>query len=107
MEWGELSQARTPQGGAMVLRCRDGIYEIRINGWELMSNRAHRSEEAMAELACAGRSGTPHVLIGGLGMGYTLRSALDHLPAAARVTVAELLPEIVAWNRGPLGPLAG
>ncbi|MEI9987577.1 MAG: hypothetical protein WDN69_33225 [Aliidongia sp.] len=52
----------------MVLRCRDGVYEIRVNGWELMSNRAHRSEEAMAELACAGRGDGSHILIGGLGM---------------------------------------
>ena len=49
----------------------------------------------------------PHVLIGGLGLGYTLRAALDRLPRSARVTVAELLPEIIAWNRGPLAPFAG
>jgi spermidine synthase len=107
MSWIEVSQARTPEGGAMVLRCRDGVYEIRVNGWELMSNRAHRSEEAMAELACAGRGDGSNILIGGLGMGYTLRAALEHLPGDARVTVAELMPEIVDWNRGPLAPLAG
>jgi len=49
---------------------------------------------------------TPHLLIGGLGFGYTLRAALSHLPRSARVIVAELLPEIIAWNRGPLAPLA-
>ena len=49
----------------------------------------------------------PRVLVGGLGMGFTLRATLDHLPAAASVVVAELLPAVVEWNRGPLGPLAG
>jgi spermidine synthase len=72
-----------------------------------MSNRAHRSEEALGELACAGLSGAPEVLIGGLGFGYTLRAALDVLPQAARVVVAELLPAIIEWNRGPLARLAG
>ena len=107
MTWTELRHAHTPDGGRMVLRCRDGVYEIRVNGWELMSNRAHRSEEAMAELACAGRDGVRQVLLGGLGMGYTLRAALDAVSAAARITVVELLPEIVDWNRGPLAALAG
>jgi spermidine synthase len=107
LSWTELSRAQTPDGGDMVLRCRDGTYEIRINGWELMSSRAHRSEEAMAELACTGLAGAPRVLLGGLGLGYTLRAALDILPPTARVTVVELLPEIVAWNRGVLAALAG
>jgi spermidine synthase len=74
-----------------------------------MSSRMHGSEEAMAALAC-GRARaleSPCVLIGGLGMGYTLRAALNLLPPSARVIVAELQPSVVAWNRGPLGPLAG
>ena len=69
----------------------------------------HGSEDALATLACrriASRA-APHVLIGGLGMGFTLRAALDVLPPAATVVVAELVPAVVAWNRGPLGPLAG
>ncbi len=76
-----------------------------------MSNCAHHSEEALAILACERltemRDGAPQVLIGGLGLGYTLRAALDRVPASARIVVAELLPEIVDWNRGPLAPLTG
>jgi spermidine synthase len=105
--WVELARAATPDGGELVLRSDGIIHEIRVNGWELMSNRATRSEAALAELGCAGLSGAPSVLLGGLGLGYTLRAALDILPAAAAVTVVELLPAIAAWNRGVLGPLAG
>jgi len=200
--WTELARAHTAAGDLLLLRERAGTVELRCNGWELMSNRAHHSEAALAVLACeriarnaatpvvmagegpaplviAGKdpappamagedpaplviagegralpvmagegppsttsrrrtqmSGwpafarhddsradapcdppgfsapndtatAPRLLIGGLGLGYTLRAALDHLPQSARVTVAELLPEIIAWNRGPLAPLAG
>jgi spermidine synthase len=105
--WTELARTRTAAGDELVLRERAGAFEIRCNGWELMSNRAHHSESALARLACAGRRGQARVLIGGLGMGYTLRAALDGLDASARVVVAELLPEVVAWNHGPLAPLAG
>lgn len=68
----------------------------------------HGSEEALATFACRnlGTAESPSVLIGGLGMGFTLRAALDLLPSAAKVVVAELVPAIVEWNRGPLGPLA-
>jgi spermidine synthase len=90
-----------------VLRRRGGIYEIRCDGWDLMSNRAHHSEQMLARLACAGLAGAPRVLIGGLGMGYTLRATLDALPAAARVSVAEMFAQVVDWNRGPLAALAG
>jgi spermidine synthase len=74
-----------------------------------MSSRMHGSEEALATLACR-RVRTleqPCVLVGGLGMGFTLRATLDLLPPDARVVVAELVPAVVEWNRGPLGPLAG
>lgn len=106
MEWIEVDAAPTPEGGRMALRRAGGIWEIRVNGWELMSNRAHRSEEALAALSCAGLEGAPRILIGGLGIGYTLRAALEVLPWAAQVVVAELLPAIIAWNQGPLAPLA-
>ena len=69
----------------------------------------HGSEEALATLACR-RVRTleqPCVLVGGLGMGFTLRATLDFLPPEAMVVVAELVPAVVEWNRGPLGPLAG
>ena len=74
-----------------------------------MTSAHRRSEEALATLACAGLAGRPgpSVLIGGLGMAFTLRAALDVLPPAARVVVAELNPEVVAWCRGPLGALTG
>jgi spermidine synthase len=74
-----------------------------------MNAAAHRSEQALASTACAGLSALqrPSVLIGGLGMGFTLRAALDVLPDAARVTVAELHPCVVSWCRGVLAPLTG
>ena len=105
--WVELGRAETAGGDNLVLRrCRD-LFEIRCNGWELMSNRAHHSEEAMARLATARlATAAPRVLVAGLGMGFTLRAVLDALPADAQAVVAELLPEVIAWNRGPLAPLA-
>lgn len=108
--WIELARAHTGSGDELVLRERAGCVELRCNGWELMSNRAHHSETALAALACASlgrQAASPHLLIGGLGLGYTVRAALDRLPASARVTVVELLPEIIAWNHGVLAPLAG
>jgi spermidine synthase len=74
-----------------------------------MSSRMHGSEEALATLACrvARTMEEPCVLVGGLGMGFTLRATLDLLPPDATVVVAELVPAVVEWNRGPLGPLAG
>lgn len=105
--WEELARG-VSSGDELLLRHRAGIYEIRCNGWDLMSNRAHRSEEALAELALRQLTEeAPRILIGGLGMGYTLRAALDAAPPSARIVVAELLPEIIAWNRGPLAQLAG
>jgi spermidine synthase len=79
------------------------------NGKSLMSSRMHGSEEALATLACrrARTQPQPCVLVGGLGLGFTLRATLDLLPPDATVVVAELVPAVVDWNRGPLGPLAG
>jgi len=76
---------------------------------ELMNSRLHNSEDVLAELACSRLAGkeTPHLLVGGLGMGYTLRAALDQCGADAIVTVAELVPAVVRWNRHYLGHLAG
>jgi spermidine synthase len=72
---------------------------------ELMSTRKHGSEDALGSLACQGLAKTEHarVLIGGLGMGFTLAASLASLGSSAEVTVAELIPEVVEWNRGPLG----
>jgi spermidine synthase len=87
----------------------DRDFLITLDGRVLMTSAAHRSEAALAELACAGlgRRRSPRVLIGGLGMGFTLRAALEVLPARARVVVAELHPVVVEWCRGPLAPLTG
>jgi len=104
-----LDRVTTPDGTELVLYHRDGDFQIRIDGLQLMSSRAHGSEEALARLTCEPLRAqpSPRVLIGGLGMGYTLRAALDALPAGAAVEVAEFFPAVVAWNRGPLAHLAG
>ena len=80
-----------------------------VGGGELMNTRMHGSEDALAELACMCVAKRPHprVLIGGLGMGFTLAAALQQLGSEAEVTVAELVPAVVEWNRGPLGAHAG
>lgn len=103
-----LGRHRFPDGRELVLYHRDGTFQIRIDGLELMTSRAHGSEEALARLAseALGCTPAPRILVGGLGMGYTLRAALDAFGERARVTVAELLSVVVQWNRGPLGPLA-
>ena len=106
--WTEFGRARLPTGDELLLRRRGHRFEIRFNGWELMSDRAHWSETALGALGCEGMAGPEAcVLIGGLGIGYTLRAALDALPQSASLVVAELLPEVIAWNRGPLGQVAG
>ena len=103
-----LGKALTPDGGEIVLYERDGAYFIRVNGLELMTSRAHGSEEDLARLALARiKKKKPKVLVGGLGMGYTLRAVLDAVPKSARVMVAEILPAVIAWNRNELAHLAG
>lgn len=80
-----------------------------VGGQDLMNTRAHASEDALGEIACKGLRGTPEarVLIGGLGMGFTLSAALRTLGADATVVVAEIVPGVVEWNRGILGSCAG
>lgn len=103
-----LGETRAPDGTPLALTKRDDEYMILASGKPLMTSRMHGSEDALATLGCRGvPARAPHVLIGGLGMGFTLRAALDLLPKDARVVVAELVPAVVEWNRGPLGPLAG
>src|SRR5215211_5968180 len=106
--WELLGQTRAPDGDELALTLRSGEYVILANGKSLMSSRMHGSEEALAAFALARIRGReePRVLIGGLGMGFTLRATLDLLPDNAAVVVVELLPAVVEWNRGPLGPLA-
>ena len=106
--WNVLGRTRTPDGTDLTLTHHTSEYMILANGQSLMSSRRHGSEEALAVLGCrrARTLSRPHVLVGGLGMGFTLRAALDQLPQAARVLVCELVPAVVEWNHGPLGPLA-
>ncbi|MGA1533580.1 MAG: hypothetical protein ACO4B4_03655 [Planctomycetota bacterium] len=96
-------------GDELHLYQRGEDFQICVGNWELMTSRATSSEMQLAELACDRLAGNPapHVLIGGLGMGFTLRATLDRLPEEARVTVCELVPEVVEWNRGVLASLAG
>lgn len=104
-----LGQTLSADGTVLKLVRRGDEYLILADGAILMSSRMHGSEEALAAFACQGmqKLKRPSVLIGGLGMGFTLRAALDLLSAGATVVVAELAPAVVEWNRGPLGPLAG
>ena len=106
--WELLGETRTPDDSLLALMKRDREYVMLANGKTLMSSRMHGSEEALATRACerARTEAFPCVLVGGLGMGFTLRATLDALPPDAVVVVAELVPAVVDWNRGPLGPLA-
>jgi len=95
----------------LTLSQRDDDFAIRVSGvpGDLMNSRTHHSEEALAELACTRLSTIENarILIGGLGMGFTLAAALRTVPGSAAVIVAELVPAVVEWNRGPLGQCAG
>jgi spermidine synthase len=104
-----IDTADLPDGGTLRLMRRGQDYAILFGRNELMNSRLRGSEEALAILACERLRATPrsHMLVGGLGMGFTLRAALAHLPATARVTVAELVPEILTWAKGPLAHLFG
>jgi spermidine synthase len=96
-----LGETRTPQDAHIRLMRRGGEYVILVNGKSLMSSRMHGSEEALTTLACrrARMLAAPCVLVGGLGMGFTLRATLDLLPQDATVVVAELLPAVVVTCR--------
>ncbi len=103
--WERLGIATTPDGSWLELRRHDDEYVIAADGYDLMTSRQHGSEDAMMSLACPEPGADACILIGGLGMGYTLRATLDLLPPTGEVVVAELIPEVVEWNRGPLGAL--
>jgi len=109
-KWVRIGRADVPGGGgAMDLLQSGDTFSIRIDGRELMFSRVHGSEDALADLPLARLAGRPamRVLIGGLGMGFTAAAALRRLPDDGEVVVAELVPEVVAWNRGPLAAVAG
>jgi spermidine synthase len=102
-----LATAQIPYGGELRLYKRDTDFIIALGANELMSSRLSGSEEALALLTCDRlQTDTPHLLIGGYGMGFTLRAAQARLGAQARFTVAELVPEIIDWARGPMADLA-
>ena len=102
-----LATAQVPGGEELRLFRRDRDYMIVLDRNELMNSRMSGSEEQLATLTCARLKNqtNPRLLIGGYGMGFTLRAALGVLPAQASVVVAELVPEIVAWARGPMAEL--
>jgi spermidine synthase len=107
--WETLGRAAAPGGSELTLHRRGTEYVIRVDGKDLMGSRQHGSEDALAQLGCQGLEQAPRarILIGGLGMGFTVRAALDLLGPQAAVQVAELVPTVVVWNRGPLAALAG
>jgi len=107
--WIRLDESVVPgTDGLMKLYQRAFEFSISVNGEELMNSRMHGSEDALAEMACEriGTRESPQVLIGGLGMGFTLRAALNHLGPTAKIVVAELVPAVVKWNRTHLAELA-
>lgn len=102
-----IETARLADGTEFSLVQRGDEWIVRVGGMLLMSSRAHASEEALADQALA-RIRTPqNVLVGGLGLGFTLRAVLDRVAPTTRVTVCELLPALVEWNRQHVGQLAG
>lgn len=97
------------RGATLSLYRRGEQFSIRVDKGELMNSGQHNSEDVLAELACAHVQGIPEprLLVGGLGLGYTLRAALDHSGPDANITVSELVPAVVRWNREHFGHLAG
>lgn len=104
-----LDTAPVPDGAVLQLFRHGRDHMIVLGANELMNSRQSGSEEALATLPCAKLAGrkAPHLLIGGYGMGFTLRAALGVLDAKARITVAELVPQIIDWARGPMADLTG
>ena len=108
--WVQLDSATIPDGGGELrLKQRGSEFSIMLGANELMNSRLSGSEEALARLSCERIRGrpAPKMLIGGLGMGFTLRAALAELGDDAQITVAELVPAVVAWARGPMAPVFG
>ena len=104
-----LGQTNTPDGSQFALFEHDGEYYLKLNGRQLMSTTSTTSELLLAQLPCKGLANRQNsrVLIGGLGLGYSLRRVLELVSSKATVEVAELLPEVVAWNREFLGEVNG
>ena len=108
--WEKIDRAEVPgHEGEITLAKRGAEFSIRTAGIELMNSRLHGSEGTLGELACSrfkGKSGL-RILIGGLGMGYTLAAALEQSEPDTRITVSELIPAVIRWNREHLGHLTG
>jgi spermidine synthase len=102
-----IATTSLPDGGKMALRRRGDEWLIVVDGIVLMASRRHDSEEALAYEAFALAPHAQRVLVGGLGMGYTLRTVLDRLPVNGEVVVAELVGDLIDWNREHLGHLSG
>lgn len=107
----KLATAIIPNnGGELTLYQREDEFSIRLSGvrGELMNSRVFNSEQELAKMGCSHIKDKENaeVLVGGLGMGYTLAAALESVTASSRVTVVELIPEVVEWNKGPLGECA-
>jgi spermidine synthase len=109
IRWSLLDTAKAPDGEQLRLMQRGAEFSIMAGTIELMNSRLSGSEEALASLSCAPIRSRPgaRILIGGLGMGFTLRAAQAELAADARIVVAELVPAVIAWARGPLAPIFG
>ncbi|MFT5219943.1 MAG: spermidine synthase [Planctomycetota bacterium] len=110
--WKTIERSTIPASDTeLILLQRNGDFAIRISGvsGDLMNSRMHHSEDALAEFACTrlNKVENARVLVGGLGMGFTLAAALKTVGLSAEVTVAELIPAVVEWNRGRLGQCAG
>ena len=105
--WTLIDTAKIPGGAELRLKQRGQEFSIMLGTNELMNSRLSGSERALATLSCEKIRDrpAPHILIGGLGMGFTLRAALAELGPEAKVTVAELVPSVVAWARGPMAPV--
>jgi spermidine synthase len=105
--WKTIERVATPEGSLELRQRGERSFLITIGGRVLMTSEASRSEEELARRACEamGKPARPRVMIGGLGMGFTLRAALDRLPAGAHVTVVDLNATVVSWVKGPLAPL--
>ena len=106
--WENIASARAPDGTLLELVRRGDDWVVRAAGRTLMTSQTFGSEQALATMALDGDSKRPRsVLIGGLGLGYTLRAALDRVGPGSRVVVAEIVSELAAWNRGPVAHLTG
>lgn len=105
LKWETVERARMADGSEFVLASHDGDWVVRVDDRILMTNRVHDSEITLAEEALDRVDEPSHVLVGGLGLGYTLRAVLDLIGEDAAVTVAELVPELVEWNRKYVGGL--